>query len=71
MLSTLLDVDASIHEDVSVTTIWENEQYLAGGALTLRNLAIILNFVQVSRSSHMSPKSTLCNARSQRRLRKW
>jgi hypothetical protein len=41
MLSTLLDVDASIHEDVSVTMIWDGAKIGADGALALCNLAIM------------------------------
>ena len=65
MLSTLLDGDPSIHKDASITMIWD-------GALVLCNLGIILKLVQVySCPSHMSSKSTLCNAHSQPILPKW
>jgi hypothetical protein len=47
MLSTLLDVDASIREDVSVTMIWDGEFFSADSALALCDLAMILIFVQV------------------------
>jgi hypothetical protein len=70
MVSTLLEVDASIQQEVSLLITWE---YINSfGTLAFYHPTIILNFLHLTAYPLCTTsRLILSNARSQLQLRKW
>jgi hypothetical protein len=70
MVSTLLELDASVQQEVSLPITWK---YInSSGALACYNPTMILKLLHLTvHPLYTTLRLISCNARSQRRLRKW